>query len=149
MLSMKIIEPSSAPYSSLIVMVIKPDKSPRFCTDVRQLNQLTVFGAEPLPNIESMLIKFAGSVYFLDLDLSKGYWQVPLDVKSKDFTSFQSPEGHFRFNKMPYGLVSALATFNRLMKIALKYLKCVENVWMIYYYSQRNMERTCQVLQQL
>ena len=55
MLRMKIIEPSSAPYSSPIVMVIKPGKTPRFCVDFRQLNKLTVFDAEPLPNIESTL----------------------------------------------------------------------------------------------
>ena len=91
MLRMKIIEPSSAPYSSPIVMVIKPGKTPRFYVDFRQLNKLTVFDAEPLPNIESMLIKFAGSVYFSKIDLTKGYWQVPMDKESKDFTSFQSP----------------------------------------------------------
>ena len=127
MLKMKIIEPSSAPYSSPIVMVIKPGKTPRFCVDFRQLNKLTVFDAEPLPNIESMLVKFAGSVYFSKIDLTKGYWQVPMDNESKDFTSFQSPSGLFRFNKMPFGLVNAPATFSRLMRIVLKDLTCVDN----------------------
>jgi RNase H-like domain found in reverse transcriptase/Reverse transcriptase (RNA-dependent DNA polymerase)/Integrase zinc binding domain/Integrase core domain len=127
MLSMKIIEPSSAPYSSPIVMVIKPDKTPRFCIDFRLLNRLTIFDAEPLPNIDSMLVKFAGSVYFSKIDLTKGYWQVPMDEESKDFTSFQSPEGLFRFNKMPFGLVNAPATFSRLMRMVLKDLKCVDN----------------------
>ena len=127
MLKMEIIEPSSAPYSSPIVMVIKPGKTPRFCVDFRQLNKLTVFDAEPLPNIESMLGKFAGSVYFSKIDLTKGYWQVPMDNESKDFTSFQSPSGLFRFNKMPFGLVNAPATFSRLMRIVLKDLTCVDN----------------------
>ena len=47
--------------------------------------------------------------------------------QSKDFTSFHSPSGLFRFNKMPFGLVNAPATFSRLMRIVLKDLTCVDN----------------------
>ena len=76
-----------------------------------------------------MLVKFAGSVYFSKIDLTKCYWQVPMYMynESIDFTSFQSPSGLFRFIKMPFGLVNAPATFSRLMRIVLKDLTCVAN----------------------
>ena len=50
MLDMGIIEPSKSPYMSPVVLVKKADQSIRFCIDFRNLNKLTVFDAEPIPN---------------------------------------------------------------------------------------------------
>lgn len=55
--------------------------------------------------------------YFSTLDLSKGYWQIPLDEESKKITAFQSNRGLLQFIMMPFGLVNASTTFNRVMRI--------------------------------
>lgn len=52
---------------------------------------------------------------FSRIDLSKGYWQVPLTTSSKPKTAFQTSRGLFQFRVMPFGLVTAPATFSRLM----------------------------------
>lgn len=127
MLELNIIEPSESPYSSPIVLVLKKDGSYRFCVDFRSLNKITVFDAEPMPNVDAMFSKLAGHAYFSRLDLSKGYWQVPLSVESRPKTAFQTPLGLFQFTKMPFGLVTAPATFCRLMRLVRQDLSNVEN----------------------
>ena len=120
MLELGVIEHSNAPFSSPIVLVRKKDGTVRFCIDFRQLNRVTVFDAEPMPNIEEIFSKVSRAKYFTKIDLSKGYWQVPLTEQAKDMTSFETPKGLFRFNKMPFGLVCAASTFCRLMRKVLK-----------------------------
>jgi hypothetical protein len=63
-----------------------------------------------------MFSKLAGQIFFSRLDLSKGYWQVPLTPESKyKKTPFQTPLGLSQFTRMSFGLVTATATFSRLM----------------------------------
>lgn len=93
MLELDVIEPSESPYSSPIVLVAKKDGTYRFCVDFRSLNRITVFDAEPMPDIDAMFSKLAGHQYFSRLDLAKGYWQVPLTADSRPKTAFQTPMG--------------------------------------------------------
>ena len=49
-----------------------------------------------------------------------------MDEKSKRYTAFSTQDGHFQFNRMPFGLKNAPATFQRMMDTALRGLvgKC-------------------------
>ncbi|XP_041461733.1 uncharacterized protein LOC121413037 [Lytechinus variegatus] len=120
MLSMGVIEPSDSPIASPIVLVKKPDGSNRFCVDYRKLNKVTVFDAEPIPDQDELFTKVAHAKYFTKIDLSKGYWQVPMSHKSKPLTAFLTPDGLFQFTVMPFGLVNAPASFSRMMRRLLK-----------------------------
>lgn len=127
MLDMQVIEPSESAYSSPIVLVKKKDETFRFCIDMRALNRITVFDAEPMPNIEDLFSKLSGHKFFSRFDLSKGYWQVPLTSSSKHKTAFRTPNGLFQFKVMAFGLVSAPATFSRLMRKLLKGMEDLDN----------------------
>ncbi|XP_033752174.1 uncharacterized protein LOC117335982 [Pecten maximus] len=127
MLEMDVIEPSTSPYSAPVVMVKKKDGSNRFCIDFRSLNKVTVFDAEPMPNTEEIFARLAGCFYFSKLDLTKGYWQVPMTDRAKEMTAFSTPQGLFQFKVMPFGLVNAPATFSRLMRKLLMGIANVEN----------------------
>ena len=116
MLKLGIIEPSDSPYGHPIVMVKKPDGSNRFCIDFRRLNQVTVFDPEPMPNPRDLFASVTKSQYFSKLDLSKGYWQVPLEESDKQKTAFLTPNGQYQFKYMPFGLVTAGAQFTKLMR---------------------------------
>lgn len=116
MLNLGIIQTSISPYSSPIAIVKKKDNTNRFCIDFRALSSQTMFDAEPMPNAEEMFAKLAGYKYFSRIDLSKGYWQLPLSEAAKSKTSFQTPKGLFEFTRMPFGLVTAPASFSRLMR---------------------------------
>ena len=71
---------------------------------------------------EETLNALGGSKYFITLDLQSGYWQVPLDEKSKEITAFSTMKGHFEFNVLPFGLSNAALTFQRLMDYVLSSL---------------------------
>ncbi|XP_021346938.1 uncharacterized protein LOC110446222, partial [Mizuhopecten yessoensis] len=127
MLEMKVIESSNSPYAAPVVIVKKKDGTNRFCIDFRQLNRVTIFDAEPMPNTEDMFSRLGGFRYFSKLDLTKGYWQVPMAETAKEKTAFITPVGLFQFRVMPFGLVNAPATFCRLMRKVLDGLRNVDS----------------------
>lgn len=87
----------------------------------------SIVDAEPMPDVEAMFAKLSGHKYFSRLDLSKGYWQVPLTHSARPLTAFQTPLGHFQFAEMPFGLVTASATFCCLMCKVLQNVFDVDN----------------------
>ncbi|KAK7092391.1 hypothetical protein V1264_008140 [Littorina saxatilis] len=116
MLELGVIEPSTSAFSSPIVLVKKKDGTNRFCIDFRALNRITVFDAEPIPDIEELFARLSQSRFFTKIDLAKGYWQIPMATQDKHKTAFQTPLGLFQCTKMAFGLVTAPATFARMMR---------------------------------
>ena len=116
MMDYDVIERTSSPYASPVVLVKKKDGSIRFCIDFRRLNRITIFDGEPMPTAEDIFSKLHNDRFLTTLDLSKGFWQIPMREKDKAKTAFVTPDGHFQFKRMPFGLVNATATFNRLMR---------------------------------
>ena len=127
MLEMGNMEPSQSPYISPVVLVKKSDQSIRFCIDFRNLNKLTVFDAEPIPNPDVIFSKLANCIYFTKIDMSKGYWQIRLTEDSKEKTAFGTPYWLSQFGKLPFGLVTAPANFSRMMRLLLRGLKDIDN----------------------
>ena len=81
MLQKDIIQPSSSPWASPVILVPKKDRSLRFCIDYRKLNSVTRKDASPLPRVDDTLEALSGSKWFSTLDLLCGYWQVEIEKK--------------------------------------------------------------------
>lgn len=130
-----IIQPSVSPYNSpLWVVPKKPDadgnKRWRLVIDFRKLNEKTVGDAYPLPNISDILDQLGKARYFSCFDLASGFHQIPMDPQDTIKTAFNTPNGHFEYKKMPFGLKNAPATFQRLMDNVLTGLQ--GNVCFVY-----------------
>lgn len=116
MLANDIIEPSSSPWSSPIVMIKKPDGHWRFCVDYRALNKVSLPDAYPLPYISSTLDKLRDARYLTTLDIKSAYWQIKVAPESRPLTAFTVPNrGLFQFKRMPFGIHSAPAVWQRLI----------------------------------
>ncbi|KAL1282690.1 hypothetical protein QQF64_001493 [Cirrhinus molitorella] len=120
MLKLGVIEPSRSPWSSPVVMVPKPDGTLRFCNDFRRLNEISEFDGYPMPRVDELLDRLGRARYISTLDLTKGYWQVPLTKEAKPKTAFSTPSGHWQYRTLPFGLHGAPATFQRMMDILLR-----------------------------
>lgn len=124
-----IIRESQSEYASPIILVKKKDGSDRMCVDYRALNAVTVKDRFPLPLIDDHIDKLGSSRFFTSLDMATGFHQVPLkDEESIKKTAFVTPEGHYEYLKMPYGLTNAPVVYQRIISKTLKRLIDTGNV---------------------
>ena len=86
MLAQGVIQPSTSPWSSPIVLVKKKDSSYRFCIDYRKLNSVTKINAHLLPRVGNLVAALNGNTIFSTLDLRSGYWQVGMHPDDREKT---------------------------------------------------------------
>jgi hypothetical protein len=127
MLKDKIIVPSKSKWNLPMIVVPKKmdasgKKKWRICIDFRKLNEVTIGGSYPLPNIQDILDKLGRARYFTTLDCASGYLQVPITGEDRHKTAFSTADGHFEYVRMPFGLKSAPSTSQRMMNSILSEL---------------------------
>ncbi|KAJ9525132.1 hypothetical protein QJQ45_017308 [Haematococcus lacustris] len=118
LLAKGMIEPSSSPYAAPVLFVQKKSGELRMCIDYRQLNKITLRDQYPLPRIDDLFDKLSGCKVFSSLDLQAGYHQIRITPEDVPKTAFRTPEGHFQFKVLCFGLTNAPATFQRVMNDA-------------------------------
>nr|GEW70086.1 hypothetical protein [Tanacetum cinerariifolium] len=87
----------------------------RVCIDDRKLNEATRKDHFPLPFMDQMLERLAGNEYYCFLYRFSGYFQIPIDPKDQEKTTFTCPYGTFAYKCMSFGLYNAPGTFQRYM----------------------------------
>ncbi|XP_040203506.1 uncharacterized protein LOC120935519 [Rana temporaria] len=123
MLQLGVIQKSHSAWASPVVLVPKKDRTTRFCVDYRKLNAITTADAYPMPRIDELLDRLAAAHYITIMDLSRGYWQIPLAPEAREKSAFITPFGLFEFTVMPFGMKNAPATFQRVMNDLLEGLE--------------------------
>nr|GEW65091.1 reverse transcriptase domain-containing protein [Tanacetum cinerariifolium] len=93
----------------------RPVTSWSVCIDYRKLNEATRKDHFPLPFIDQMLERLARNQYYCFLDGFSGYFQIPIDPKDQEKTTFTYPYGTFAYHRMPFELCNAPGTFQRCM----------------------------------
>jgi len=115
-----LIIPSNSQWASPVVVVEKKNGKKRLCIDYQKLNRVTKKDSYPLPRIDDMLETLSNAQWFSSLDLASGFWQVELDPKDREKTTFITRFGTYEFTVMPFGLCNAPAMFQHLMDTVLR-----------------------------
>lgn len=116
MLALDVIEPARSPWLNSCFIVPKKDGSGRFVLDPRKLNEVTRSDSYRLPNINRILDNLRDTKFLTALDLSHGFWQMPLHPDSRCKTAFfVEGRGQFHFKVTPFGLRNIPAEMQRLM----------------------------------
>jgi len=111
-----VIKASDSLYNSPVWVVPKKSDSKgnkrwRMVIDFRALNEKTIQDACPFPNITEILDQLGSAKYFSVFDLASDFHQIPMHESDAQKTAFSSSYGHYHFNRMPFGLNNAPATF--------------------------------------
>nr|GEX68336.1 reverse transcriptase domain-containing protein [Tanacetum cinerariifolium] len=100
----------------------------RVCTDYHKLNKATRKDHFPLPFMDHILERLARNEYYCFLDGFFGYFQIPIDPRDQEKTTFTCPYGTFAYRRMPFGLCNAPGTFQRCAVLGQRHEKHVKPI---------------------
>ena len=73
----------------------------------------------PIPLPEDVFVKLRGGKRFTKLDLKSADQQLPLDPDSQQYVTINTHRGLYRYKRLPFGIASSPAIFQRTMDIIL------------------------------
>ena len=112
----ELITPCHSPYSASAMLVPKKNGKLRLVTDYWKLKEQLIKSCWPIPSIEEISDTFQGSAYSTTVDMSWGFYQLPMEPKSQIYIAFSTPFGSFKWLGMPMGLTGSPNTFQSLME---------------------------------
>ena len=112
---------STGDWAAPIVAVPKKDGRFRLCGDYKvTINQALTVDQYPLPKPEDLFATLANGTLFTKLDLSQAYLQLQLDEASMPYVTVNTHQGLYQYTRLPFGVASAPAIFQRLMDTILQ-----------------------------
>ena len=112
---------SYSDWAAPIVPVLKSSGAIRICGDYKvTVNRAAKLDRYPIPNIDDLYAKLSGGQTYSKLDLSHAYQQLVLDEDSQKYTTINTRKGLYMYTRLPFGISSAPAIFQRVMEQTLQ-----------------------------
>ncbi len=112
---------SHSRWAAPIVAVPKKNGKLRICGDYKvTINPVLIVDQYPLPTPEQLFSTLTGGTKFTTLDLSQAYQQLLLDEQSREYVTINTHRGLYRYTRLPFGVASAPAMFQKLMDTVLQ-----------------------------
>ena len=96
--------------------------------DSRPLNTALKRSEYPIPTIETLLTQIGKAKVFTLADIKSAFRHVPLDTESSLLTTFNTPLGRMKWNRMPFGINVAPEEFQRRIDESLEGLEGVKAI---------------------
>lgn len=108
-------------WATPIVPVLKPDSRVRICGDYKlTVNKVSPIEQYPIPKMEDMIACLTGGETYTKLDMSHAYQQIVLDKESRKYVTVNTHKGLFTYTRLPFGVSSSPAIFQRTMEVVLQ-----------------------------
>ena len=109
------ISPSTAPYASPVLFVIKPNGSLRFCVDYRKLNAVTRRNRYPIPLIDETLARVTGCKYLIKLNIIAAFNKLRMHPDSEDYTTFVTFMSAYKYHVLLFELTNEPVNYQHYM----------------------------------
>ena len=120
MLADGLIGPSKSPYAAPIMLARKKCGGWRYLTDFRKVNAVCTKVVYPLPRIEDSVQRLENPKFFSSLDLTKGFWQIPVHPDDRKFFAFSTESMHLEYLVAPMGAKNSPSYLSSLMQLVLR-----------------------------
>ena len=105
----------NSPWAAATFIIPKKTGDVRVVTDFRKLNMVLKRKPFPLPKISDILQKLEGFTYATAIDLSMGYYHIPLDESTQELCTTVVPWGKYRYLRLPMGIKNSPDVFQNVM----------------------------------
>ena len=122
-----LVAPSKSPYAAPIMLAKKKCGGWRFLTDFRRVNECCDKVVFPLPRITDSIQRLDAPKFFSSMDLTKGFWQIPIHPDDRKFYAFSTESMHLEYLVAPMGAKNSPSYLSSLMQLVLRGLP-IQNV---------------------
>ena len=122
LLKADLIEESCSPYAAPVILVYKKEegKQSRLCMDYTEFNKSLVPESQPFPRIDDLTVHARDCKFFTKIDVNSAFWSIPVREKDRYKTAFVTHNGHWQWKRLPFGLKSSPAIFQRVLSSILR-----------------------------
>ena len=126
----KITEPTD--WVSGLVVAEKKNGKLRICIDPKPLNKALRRRTYPMPTMEDVLPRLNKAKVFTVCDVKNGFWHVQLEEQSSVLTTFATPYGRYKWNRLPFGVAPAPELFQQKMDECILTYPVLQESWTIF-----------------